>query len=152
TPRRPVGFAAGAICPRMGEGSPSPPGPRRTEPRFPGHLREVPYARCPGTPLAVSTGMPLGDQLVRGLPKSRREMLNTLYLHLRMVKLTAAAGLALIALATGCMGEITNGAAGDDTLTPEQLAAKNDFEQQALPILNGFCASCHTGMANVDFM
>jgi hypothetical protein len=95
--------------------------------------------------------MALGDQLVRGLPKSRREMLNTLYLHLRMVKLTAAAALALV-IATGCMGEITNGIEGDGTLTPEQLAAKSSFDQTVAPILDGFCASCHLGMANVDFM
>lgn len=79
-------------------------------------------------------------------------MLNTLYLHLRMVKLTAAAAMALVALTTGCMGEITNGADGDSTLTPQQLAAKNAFDSQVMPILNGFCGSCHTSMAGVDFM
>lgn len=79
-------------------------------------------------------------------------MLNTLYLHLRMVKLTAAAAMALVALTTGCMGEITNGADGDGTLTPEQLAAKNDFDANVMPMLNGFCGSCHVGIANVDFM
>src|SRR5262245_18173994 len=97
--------------------------------------------------------MPLGDQRVRGLPKSRREMLDTLYLHLRMVKLVAApAALALALLAGGCMGEITNGANGDDTLTPDELAARTAFDQEAKPILDGFCASCHAGIANVDFM
>ena len=81
-------------------------------------------------------------------------MLNTLYLHLRMVKLTAAAGVAFatVLAATGCMGEITNGADGDGTLTPQQLAAKNDFDQQVVPILNGFCTSCHASMQGVDFM
>ncbi|HTJ44066.1 MAG TPA: hypothetical protein VL463_18295 [Kofleriaceae bacterium] len=79
-------------------------------------------------------------------------MLNTLYLHLRMVKLTAAATAAMALLVTGCMGEITNGADGDGTLTPEEQAAKSDFETNVLPMLNGFCGSCHMGMANVDFM
>lgn len=85
------------------------------------------------------------------VPKSRRDMLNTLFLHLRMVRLTAVAALALV-VATGCMGEITNGANGDDDLTPEEIAAKNAYDTNVAPILNGFCGSCHTSMANIDFM
>jgi len=104
-----------------------------------------------GTALAERLGMAAADQLARGIPKSRREMLNTLYLHLRMVKLTAAAAIALVALATGCMSPI-NGADGDGTLTPQQLAAQTAFESNVLPVMNGFCGSCHASMANVDFM
>jgi mono/diheme cytochrome c family protein len=94
--------------------------------------------------------MPFGFQ-PSPLPKSRRDMLNTLYLHLRMVRLVAAAALALV-LATGCMGEITNGANGDDVLTPEEIAAKNAFDQTVTPILGPNCGGCHTSMANIDFM
>ncbi len=95
--------------------------------------------------------MPFGSK-PSTLPKSRRDMLNTLYLHLRMVRLVAATALAL-AFATGCMGEITNGATGDDVLTPEEIAAKSAFDQTVTPVLNGFCGSCHSGsMANIDFM
>ncbi|MCE9578729.1 MAG: hypothetical protein K8W52_36730 [Deltaproteobacteria bacterium] len=78
-------------------------------------------------------------------------MLNTLYLHLRMVRLVAATAFALV-LATGCMGEITNGANGDDVLTPEEIAAKNAFDQTVTPILGPTCGGCHTSMANIDFM
>jgi hypothetical protein len=78
-------------------------------------------------------------------------MLNTLLLHLRMVRLVAVAALLFWA---GCMGEIVNGAGGDGgTQSPEEIAAKNAFEQEALPILNGFCASCHSGsMVGIDWM
>lgn len=69
-----------------------------------------------------------------------------------MVKLVAASAIALAALSTGCIGEITNGEDGDGNYTPEQLAAKNDFDQQVTPILDGFCASCHVSMPNIDFM
>jgi hypothetical protein len=79
-------------------------------------------------------------------------MLNTLYLHLRMVKLTAAAGVAVATLlSAGCFGEITNGN-GTGTLTPEQIAAENDFQANVLPVLDGFCGSCHTAMQGVAFM
>jgi len=79
-------------------------------------------------------------------------MLNTLLLHLRMVRLVAAAGLLFW---VGCMGQITNGADPGDggTLSPEEIAARNAFDQEALPILNGFCASCHAGsMTGIDWM
>jgi hypothetical protein len=79
-------------------------------------------------------------------------MLNTLYLHLRMVKLTAAAGVAVATLLAGCFGTITNGDNGNGTETPEEIAAQNDFQANVLPVLNGFCGSCHTAMQGVAFM
>ena len=81
--------------------------------------------------------------------KSRRAMMETLFQHLDMIRLSAGA-FALLAVA-GCSGLID----GDDSqnLTPEELAARRAYIEKAKPHLDAYCASCHSGSdPSVAFM
>jgi cytochrome c553 len=93
--------------------------------------------------------MPAVPQLVRPpAGGTRRAMLDTLLRALPMVRLRVTAALGVL-LATGaCAGDITV-PGGDDAAV---AAAKAKFSQDVLPVLNGFCGACHTGMPNIDFM
>jgi hypothetical protein len=73
--------------------------------------------------------------------KSRRAMLDTLMRHLDMVRLSAGM-LAAIAL-MGCAGLIDG--TGDPSLTPEQRAAIQAWEQYAAPVFTTNCVACHAG-------
>jgi hypothetical protein len=80
---------------------------------------------------------------------SRRAMLDTLLRHLPMVRLRVTAALGLAFAAAGCVGDIT-GSDGDSAAT---TAAKAKFAADVQPILDGFCAACHSGgMPNIEFM
>lgn len=75
-------------------------------------------------------------------------MLDTLFRHLPMKRLRVSAALGLAIAASACAGEITR----PDGEDPELAAAKTKFTSEVLPVLNGFCGACHTGMPNIDFM
>lgn len=77
------------------------------------------------------------------LMKSRRAMLETLFRHLDMVRLSASAlTVFAIMLAAGCTGLIDG---SSDGLTPAQRAARVKWEQSAYPVLRDNCVSCHGG-------
>src|SRR5689334_4898732 len=98
--------------------------------------------------VAVCPGMPRGP-----LPTSdgsRRAMLDTLVRNLPMVRLRVSLAFAVGLVLAGCVGEITTpGGPDEDEAT---AAARTAFEDQVMPILDGFCAACHSGMPNIDFM
>ena len=72
-------------------------------------------------------------------------MLETLVKHLGMVRLSAPAALAALALA-GCSGLIDDGSSsGGGNLTPEEQAARTAYTQKAKPVFDLYCASCHSG-------
>ncbi|HEY4240612.1 MAG TPA: hypothetical protein VGM88_12410 [Kofleriaceae bacterium] len=75
---------------------------------------------------------------------SRKAMLETLFRHLSMVRLSVAAG-AMIAL-MGCTGLIDDGAGGGDDGDSDALtAAKSAWQNEALPVFRTVCTTCHTG-------
>src|SRR5687768_7686213 len=57
------------------------------------------------------------------------------------------ASLAVALTAGACAGNITGG--GDGAAV---AAARAKFTADVAPILDGFCAACHVGMPNIDFM
>ena len=75
-----------------------------------------------------------------GTLRSRKAMLETLFRHLDMVRLSAAGAL-MIAL-VGCTGLIDG---GSDGLTQQQRDARTKFQAEAFPVLRDNCASCHNG-------
>jgi cytochrome c553 len=72
--------------------------------------------------------------------QSRKAMLETLYRHLDMVRLSAA-GIAMIAM-IGCTGLVDG---GSDGKTKEQRAALDAWQKSALPVLRQNCETCHNG-------
>jgi mono/diheme cytochrome c family protein len=68
-------------------------------------------------------------------------MMETLFKHRNLVRLSAPALAALIASA--CSGLIPG--SDDSTDTPEQAAARAAFINQAKPHLDAYCISCHAG-------
>lgn len=91
----------------------------------------------------------LGGLTAKTSLKSRRAMLDTLLKNRNMVRLSLGALAALSLL--GCSGLIDEGE-GDSTVTPEEKVARQVFVEKAKPILDSACASCHTGMAGIDFL
>jgi mono/diheme cytochrome c family protein len=80
--------------------------------------------------------------------QSRRAMLETLFRHLDMVRLSA--GAILMVAAAGCTGLIDG---GSDGLSNEQRDAETQWEQNAYPVLSTTCGVCHAGQrANVGFL
>jgi len=79
-----------------------------------------------------------------GTLTTRRAMLETLVKHLDMVRLSAPALATLAVLASACSGLI-DGGSGSGTLTPEETAARQAFVNKAKPVLDLYCASCHSG-------
>jgi cytochrome c553 len=80
--------------------------------------------------------------------QSRKAMLETLFRHLDMVRLSAGA-IAMIAL-VGCTGLIDG---GSDGLTAQQREAKARWKNDALPALRTSCVVCHNGSrAGVGFL
>lgn len=89
--------------------------------------------------LKKNLGGPLG---------SRKAMLETLFRHLDMVRLSV--GALLMVAAVGCTGLIGG---GSDGLTSQEREARAKFEKDALPVLQQSCAGCHATTAkNVAFM
>jgi hypothetical protein len=81
--------------------------------------------------------------------KSRRAMLDTLVRHLDMVRLSAFAIAALALI--GCSGLIDG--PEEETLTPEEVAARALFNDKAKGHLDAYCLSCHSGgMVGIDFL
>src|SRR5262249_60954763 len=86
-------------------------------------------------------GSVLSLQKNLGAPlQSRKAMLETLFRHLDMVKLSAA-GVLMVAL-IGCTGLIDG---GSDGLTQQQRDARAKWQSEAAPVLEQNCASCHNG-------
>jgi hypothetical protein len=80
--------------------------------------------------------------------QSRKAMLETLFRHLDMVRLSVGAIL-MVAL-VGCTGLIDG---GSDGLTPQQRDAKTRWTRDALPVLRGNCTACHDGSrAMIQFL
>jgi hypothetical protein len=67
-------------------------------------------------------------------------MLDTLLRHLPMVRLSVGAFAALALI--GCTGLIEG---GEESLTPEEQAARRLYIGKAKPVLDVSCASCHSG-------
>jgi hypothetical protein len=83
--------------------------------------------------------------------KSRRAMMDTLFRHLGMVRLSALA-VAAMAL-VGCSGLIDSDGGEEDTLTPEEVAARKLYTDKAKSHLDNYCGSCHSGgMPMIDFL
>jgi len=81
--------------------------------------------------------------------QSRKAMLETLFRHLDMVRLSVAA-LLVVAL-VGCTGLIDGGSS--DGLTPQQKGARAQWQTGALPVFQMSCVSCHGGsMAGIGFL
>jgi hypothetical protein len=80
--------------------------------------------------------------------QSRKAMLETLFRHLAMVRLSVGA-VVLLTLAS-CTGLIDG--AGDG-LTSQERTARKKWSQQALPVLRDACETCHAGSRPaIDFM
>ena len=80
--------------------------------------------------------------------QSRKAMLETLFRHLDMVRLSA--GAALLLTMASCTGLIDG--AGDG-LTSQERTARQKWSQNALPLLKANCGSCHGGSRmTIDFM
>lgn len=80
--------------------------------------------------------------------QSRKAMLETLFRHLDMVRLSAAGALMLTLV--GCVGLIDG---GSDGLTPQQRTARTKWEKEAYPVVRDNCAACHNGSrANIGFL
>src|SRR5215831_11757955 len=72
--------------------------------------------------------------------QSRKAMLETLFRHLDMVRLSAVAGLAMISV-IGCTGLLDG---GNDGLSPQQRTARAKWKD-AFPVLHDNCGGCHAG-------
>jgi mono/diheme cytochrome c family protein len=72
--------------------------------------------------------------------RSRKAMLETLFRHLDMVRLSAA-GVLMMTL-VGCVGLIDG---GSDGLTTQQRNARTKWQSEAYPVLRDNCAACHNG-------
>ena len=72
--------------------------------------------------------------------QSRKAMLETLFRHLDMVRLSA--GAILMIAAVGCTGLISG---GSDGKTDQQRDAETRWEQDAYPVLQNNCLTCHNG-------
>jgi hypothetical protein len=72
-------------------------------------------------------------------------MLETLFRHLDMVKLSVGAVVMLTLV--NCVGLIDGGSGGGggDGLTPEQREARSNWQTQALPVFRQACLVCHNG-------
>lgn len=80
--------------------------------------------------------------------QSRKAMLETLFRHLDMVRLSVGAML-MVAL-VGCTGLIDS---GNDGLTPQQRNARAKWQTEALPVLRASCVACHQGSRpGIDFL
>lgn len=89
--------------------------------------------------LKKNPGAPLG---------SRKAMLETLFRHLDMVRLSVGA-MVMVAV-VGCTGLIDG---GSDGMTKQEREALAKFEEGALPVLQSACAGCHANdVKNVGFM
>jgi len=86
---------------------------------------------------------PLGAPL-----QSRKAMLETLFRHLDMVRLSA--GALLMFAAVGCTGLVDG---ESDGKSEEQRTAQQLWENDAYPVLKEACVSCHNGSrASIDFL
>lgn len=80
--------------------------------------------------------------------QSRKQMLETLFRHLDMVKLSA--GAMLMVAAVGCTGLIGGGSDGQ---TDQQHQATSAWAEDAYPVLKQACGPCHAGpTVGVNFM
>jgi mono/diheme cytochrome c family protein len=80
--------------------------------------------------------------------QSRKAMLETLFRHLDMVRLSAGA-IVLMTLAS-CAGLIDG---SGDGLTTQERTARKQWTEKALPALKTNCGSCHAGSRpNLDFI
>lgn len=80
--------------------------------------------------------------------QSRKAMLETLFRHLDMVRLSV--GAILMVTLVGCTGLLDP---GSDGLTSDQRKAQEKWRTSARPVLQTNCAGCHNGSrANVDFL
>ena len=80
--------------------------------------------------------------------QSRKAMLETLFRHLGMVRLSVGAMVMLAMI--GCTGLIDG---GSDGLTTQERNARAKFQKDALPVLELHCGGCHAGQrAMLDFM
>src|SRR5512139_1792387 len=79
---------------------------------------------------------------------SRKAMLETLFRHLEMVRLSIAA--MAVASLIGCTGLLEG---GSDGLTPQERDAQARWKKEALPVLRENCAGCHAGSRPmIDFL
>jgi mono/diheme cytochrome c family protein len=75
--------------------------------------------------------------------QSRKAMLETLFRHLDMVRLSAGAILPILVVAlVGCTGLIDG---GSDGLSTQQRNALAKWQNEAFPVLRDNCATCHNG-------
>src|ERR1700759_4610862 len=88
------------------------------------------------------SGLPLLKKNVGAPLQSRKAMLETLFRHLDMVRLSAAAGLMVVLVS--CTGLIDGGNT-DHGSTPQQATALAQWTTKAYPILKLNCLSCHAG-------
>src|SRR5512140_2340273 len=80
--------------------------------------------------------------------QSRKAMLETLFRHLDMVRLSVGAMLVLTLVS--CTGLIDG---GSDGLSPQQRKAAKLWKESALPALQTSCTGCHDGSrAMVGFL
>jgi mono/diheme cytochrome c family protein len=80
--------------------------------------------------------------------QSRKAMLETLFRHLDMVRLSVGAFLMIAVV--GCTGLIDGGSSG---LSDEQKGAKAQWETDAYPVLQTNCGVCHAGQrVGVNFL
>jgi cytochrome c553 len=80
--------------------------------------------------------------------QSRKAMLETLFRHLDMVRLSV--GAILMVTLVSCTGLIDG---GSDGLTRQQRDAASKWKNTAFPVLQTNCVSCHNGSRpNVDFL
>lgn len=64
-----------------------------------------------------------------------------------------AAAALLLATQGACVGSLENGTGADGGgESPEEVAAREAFEKDVMPILSTNCAACHASMANIDFL
>jgi mono/diheme cytochrome c family protein len=75
-------------------------------------------------------------------------MLETLFRHLDMVRLSASVLVMIVAV--GCTGLIDG---GSDGLTRQERAARKKWEATAYPVFRDNCATCHAGSRpNIEFL
>jgi hypothetical protein len=92
--------------------------------------------------------VPSHQKNLGGPLQSRKAMLETLFRHLDMVRLSAA-GLVMVAV-VGCTGLIDG---GNDGLSTQQRSARRKWQSDALPVLRENCDGCHGGSrATIDFL
>lgn len=79
---------------------------------------------------------------------SRKAMLETLFRHLGMVRLSISAAVMLAVV--GCTGLIDG---GSDGLTRQERTARQKWETTAFPVFRDNCQTCHNGSRpNIEFL